>query len=218
MTSPSGGSTSVDEDDVSASGVASAPESANVATTFAKASPITSEPTASSPADSEAGIPETEACAKTGGWDAAAERSDFSLGGAIVNVEGNSGDCYDSVTFRINPSGVEPGYLVEYVPAVIMDGSGLEAPVASAAKLQVTLDSPTYFDSDGRLTPSLVMADRNHVVDASRFSKIEQVAFAGSFEGQTTFGIGVAAELPFAVGVDVDADGSTVLTVYIAHE
>lgn len=159
--------------------------------------------------------PVDEVCAETGDWDATAERTGFSLAGPIVGVEGSSADCYDSVTFWIKPADVAPGYVVEYVPEVIMDGSGLAAPLASAAKLQVTLTAPAYDPDTGRGT--LQIPDHDNVVDASGLATIEQVAFAGSFEGQTTFGIGLADELPFAVTTGVDGDGNATLTVAVAH-
>ena len=55
------------------------------------------------------------------------------------------------------------------------------------------------------------------MVDVSGFAALRQVAFAGSFEGQTTFGIGVADVLPFTVTATVAGDGTATLNVAVAH-
>lgn len=196
----------------SAVGIASGDEQAAPEESEAGSEPVpepVSQP--SEPADTEAD------CAEIQGWDAAAERADFSHSGAISDVTAAAKDCYDSISIHIEPGETAPGYTVEYVPQVVMDGSSAPVPLTSAAKLQVIVTTPAYHDDGGTITWTLDLAARDNLVDVSGLAAVEQVAFAGSFEGQTTFGIGVAAKLPFTVTADRGDDGSTTLTVSIAH-
>jgi hypothetical protein len=52
------------------------------------------------------------------------------------------------------------------------------------------------------------------------FRTFRQVAYAGSFEGQTTFGLGVRARLPFRVFVLAGSPGDrhgAMLVIDVAH-
>jgi hypothetical protein len=116
----------------------------------------------------------------------------------------------------VGPDAHDPGYRIRYVEEVVQDGSGAVVPLAGAAKLEMVVDSPAYDPDTGRGT--LQIPDHDNVVDVSGFDALRQVAFAGSFEGQTTFGIGVAGQLPFAVTAAPAGDGTVTLTVAIARE
>lgn len=115
-------------------------------------------------------------------------------------------DCFDRVVFDIATD--EPvGFHVEYVDVVQQDGSGQTVPVAGGAALRVVIDAwameakwPNY-----RFTPS-------------GWHALQDVAFAGSFEGQTTFALGVARRLPFAVYRLPASQGTTRVVVDIAHQ
>jgi hypothetical protein len=102
------------------------------------------------------------------------------------------------------------GYFVRYVPAVRQDGSGELVPLRGGARLEVVATAgvrPTdaFFASGGEL------------VDVSRYRTFRQVAWAGSFEGHTTVGLGVRARLPFRAFI-VDGPGDTSrLVVDVAH-
>jgi hypothetical protein len=55
------------------------------------------------------------------------------------------------------------------------------------------------------------------ICDVSRFRTFRHVAWAGSFEGQTTLGLGVRARLPFRVFL-LDGPGSgSRMVVDVAH-
>ena len=73
--------------------------------------------------------------------------------------------------------------------------------------------APAY-DSQGHPT---FPATKKELVDVSGFRTFRQIAGAGSFEGQTTIGLGVRARLPFRVFVlDGPGTGSR-LVVDVAH-
>jgi hypothetical protein len=60
-------------------------------------------------------------------------------------------------------------------------------------------------------------ADDGEAVNVAGFDTLRQVAFTGGFEGQSTFGLGVRARLPFRTFIlDGPGDGSR-LVVDVAH-
>jgi hypothetical protein len=64
---------------------------------------------------------------------------------------------------------------------------------AHGARLEIRLSAPAY--DDGR--PTLRFSDRRELSRVRGYRTFRQVALAGSFEGQTTLGLGVRARLPF---------------------
>src|SRR4051812_42430657 len=134
----------------------------------------------------------------------------------IVNVRAGQHDCFDRVV--VDLAGPAVGYHVEYVPAVLGQGRGEPVPLAGGAFLSVTLFAPTN-DLAGNATFN---PDPANVVGVGGFRTVRQVVFAGSFEGFTTFGIGVRGRLPFRVFV-LDGRGSggpnvgSRLVIDIAH-
>ncbi|MEV8191522.1 hypothetical protein RBB84_15470 [Rhodococcus sp. D-6] len=115
-------------------------------------------------------------------------------------------ECFDRIV--VDLAGPAAGYRVGYVPAVHEDGSGFEVPLRGGAYLQVVVLAPAYH----------VPANRREVVDVSGYRTLRQVAWANSFEGQTTLGVGVRARLPFRVfTLDGPGSGSRVV-LDVAHQ
>ncbi|WP_122263668.1 AMIN-like domain-containing (lipo)protein [Ornithinimicrobium cerasi] len=142
--------------------------------------------------------------------------SDSRLGdGTITNVRSGRHTCFDRVV--VDVAGIpasKVGYHVRYVDTVRAPGSGLAVPLAGGARMQVEVTVPAY-DSSGRATYR--PADRTKVVNVTGYDTLRQVALAGSFEGQTTFGVGVRARLPMRVMVlDGPGTGSR-LVIDVAH-
>jgi hypothetical protein len=104
---------------------------------------------------------------------------------------------------------------VRYVDAVRADGSGERVPLAGGAALQVTVIAPAY-DDNGR--PTFAPKNRARVVDVTGFAALRQVAWAGSFEGYTTLGVGVRRTLPFRVLALGGPGGHTRIVVDVAHQ
>jgi hypothetical protein len=97
---------------------------------------------------------------------------------------------YDRVVFQLD--GPIPSYYsVRYVPVVHLDGSGDPLQLRGAAFLEVIIRAPTH-DEQYRpvLSPTRLRPD---------FPTLREVHAPGSFEGQTTAGIGVADRAPFRV-------------------
>ncbi|ONI88542.1 hypothetical protein ALI22I_19565 [Saccharothrix sp. ALI-22-I] len=114
--------------------------------------------------------------------------------GQLTNIRAGRQECYDRLVFDF--TGVNDGYYVQYVPEVTHEGSGKPVPLRGDGKLQITVHSPAY---DGNGNPTYTYPNAAELVDVTGFQTFRQVAWAGSFEGQTTVGLGVRALLPFRV-------------------
>jgi hypothetical protein len=131
----------------------------------------------------------------------------------LVDVRAGKHTCYDRLTLEFR--GPVNGYTIRYVKHVYQEGSGKPVPLAGRAALQVTVVAPAY-DSFGN--PTFTPADPAHVVDVSGFQSFRQVAWAGSFEGYTTLGVGVRRGLPFRVLVLPGPGRHTRIVVDVAHD
>jgi hypothetical protein len=103
---------------------------------------------------------------------------------------------------------------VSYVATVRHDGSGTVVPLQGGARLQVLT---TRSDDAATGAATYHPADPAHLVDVRGWQTLRQVAFAGSFEGQTTLGVGVRARLPFRVFVLTSPGHSPRVVIDVAH-
>lgn len=155
----------------------------------------------------------TTACPS--GWGSLPEAGNrASMGeGALTNVRAGRHACYDRLVVDISDRGMS--YSVRYVPAVSMDGSGAPVPLRGGAKLQIIVSPPDY-DLDPS-QPTYSPANRRELVNVNGYRTLRQVAHAGSFEGQTTFGAGVRARLPFRTFTLGGPGRGSRLVIDIAH-
>jgi hypothetical protein len=116
-------------------------------------------------------------------WGSQPKTSTTNAAGSVTAVRAGRHDCYDRLVLDNTRSGL--GYSVSYVRQVTQDGSGAAVPLKGGAFLQVV-------DKAGA-TRRLPMPD------VTGYRTFRQVAWAGSFEGYTTIGLGVRARLPFRV-------------------
>ena len=108
----------------------------------------------------------------------------------LVGLRAGRHASYDRVVFQLD--GPIPSYYsVRYVPQVRLDGSGEPLRLRGAAFLEVIIRAPTH-DEHYRpvLTPTRLRPD---------FPALREVSAPGSFEGQTTAGIGVTQRVGFQV-------------------
>ncbi len=134
-------------------------------------------------------------------WGSTAKSLPRMTGAELTGVRPGRHDCFDRLVFDIagRPAA---GYDVRYVDRFRAEGSGDVLPVAGGAVLSVTVRAPA-----------------NHAVRPSvaGYRTFRQVVWGGSFEGQTSFGLGVRARLPFRV-FHLDGPGdNTRLVVDVAH-
>jgi hypothetical protein len=136
----------------------------------------------------------------------------------LFNVRAGRHACFDRLVVEVGGQDTTfNSYDVRYVPVVREEGSGRPVPVRGAADLQVVVHAPAY-DQDGN--PTFAPANPREVVNVSGFSTFRQVAWAGSFEGQTTLALGVRARLPFRVFTlagTPQSDDTPRLVIDVAH-
>ncbi|MGY1699069.1 AMIN-like domain-containing (lipo)protein [Geodermatophilus sp. SYSU D00766] len=148
-------------------------------------------------------------------WGSLPETVSDDGGGTLDGVRAGRHTCYDRLVLDLD--GIDASavsYDVRYVGQVARDGSGAPVPLRGAADLQVVVHTPAY---DDRGAATYDPADDAEAVDVAGYSTFRQVAWAGSFEGSSTVGLGVRARLPFRVVVlDGPGDGSR-LVVDVAH-
>jgi hypothetical protein len=130
----------------------------------------------------------------------------------LVDVRAGRHTCYDRLVLEFR--GPVNGYNIRYVKQVYQEGSGKPVPLAGRAKLQVTVVAPAY-DSNGK--PTYTPKDPAHVVDVTGFQSFRQVAWAGSFEGYTTLGVGMRRGLPFRILLLAGPGGHSRIVVDVAH-
>jgi hypothetical protein len=145
-------------------------------------------------------------------WGSLAQTDKDLSSAPVTNVRTGQHYCFDRMVVDLN--GTVAGYTVQYVPAVVQDGSGAEIPLRGSAFLQATVNAPSY---DANYQPTYSPAADTELSDVSGYQTFRQVAYAGSFEGYTSLGLGVRARLPFRV-FTLDGPGSgSRLVVDVAH-
>ena len=133
----------------------------------------------------------------------------------ITNLRSGRHQCFDRLVVDMQGNGAA-GYQVRYVSSVGQAGSGDAVPLRGGAKLQITAMATTYDPETG--SPTYDPANPAEAVDVSGYDTFRQVALAGSFEGQTTIGLGVRARLPMrAFTIDGPAHQQR-LVVDVAHQ
>ena len=136
-------------------------------------------------------------------WGSLAKSSSTMNVTSLSGVRAGRHTCYDRLV--IDHRGRATGYDVRYVSQVTQDGSGHPVPVAGGARLQIV-------DRAARYTTPPAMPN------VTGFTTFRQVKWAGSFEGQSTVGLGVRARLPFRVFTLNDtATGTSRLVIDVAH-
>lgn len=133
--------------------------------------------------------------------------------GTVQDVRAGRHTCFDRLVIDVADVPGSMTFDVRYVDAVREDGSGQVVPLAGAADLQIVLRAAAHRDG----VPTFSPTDPVTLVDVRGWDTFRQVALAGSFEGQTTLGLGVRARLPFRVLV-LDGPGAGArLVVDVAH-
>jgi hypothetical protein len=113
----------------------------------------------------------------------------------LTNIRAGRHNCYDRLVFDVR-DGSASGYWVRYVPVMTQPGNGQVVSLRGGAKLSVTAHVPAYNDT-GQTTYH--PANRAELVNVTGYRTFRQVAWAGSYEGESTVGLGTRARLPFRV-------------------
>jgi hypothetical protein len=144
-------------------------------------------------------------------WGSLAKQAAPTGSSQLTGVRAGQHACFDRLVLDL--SGRGGFYDVRYVDQVTQDGSGFVVPLRGGARLQI-VSAPAY-DASGR--PTYRPANPAELVGVAGWRTFRQVAYAGSFEGQSTIGLGVRARLPFRVfTLDGPGTGSR-LVIDVAH-
>jgi hypothetical protein len=130
----------------------------------------------------------------------------------LTGVRAGRHPCFDRLVFDMR--GRANGFRVSYVGAVTEDASGRPVPLRGGARLLVVVVAPAY---DAAYRATYLPKNRREVVAVTGWTTFRQVAFAGSFEGQTSFGLGVRARLPFRVFTLAGPGNGSRIVVDVAH-
>jgi hypothetical protein len=145
-------------------------------------------------------------------WGSGAKHAERMTSSPIVRVRTSAHRCFDRVVIDLG-SAPGAGWHVRYRPTVTAPGTGAAIPLRGNADLELVALAPGY---DARGVATFRPANRAELADVGAFRSLRQLAFGGSFEGQTTFGIGVRTRLPFRVFA-VEGPSGTKLVVDVAH-
>ena len=130
-------------------------------------------------------------------------------GAPVVAARTGQHPCYDRVVFELGDLG--NGYRVRYAAEVPTEGEGRPLVIAGGAFLRVTLLDPAYDVDTGASTYTCCPTD------VAGYLTLRDLVFGGTFEGYTTFGIGVRARLPFRVFVLSGPGTHSRIVIDIAH-
>ena len=152
-------------------------------------------------------------------WGSLAKSAPEGTRATVAGVRVGRHACFDRLVIDL---GGKPaaGYSVHYTDRFATVGSGERIDVAGGAMLMVNVRAPAY-DANGRAT--LPWRPGAHPVTpqqfaAGGFATFRDLAYGGSFEGETDFGLGVRARLPFRVFQLDGPGGGSRLVIDVAHK
>lgn len=153
-------------------------------------------------------------------WGSLAKSAPEFTGAPVTGVRVGRHDCFDRMVVDIagRPA---PGYDVRYIaPPYRAEGSGAPLLVAGGAVLQISVHAPAY-DGDGNATvpwSGTAIVIRPDEFQADGFRTFRDLVWGGTYEGYSSFGLGVRARLPFRV-FQLDGPGSgSRLVIDVAHK
>ncbi len=169
-----------------------------------------------------AGIPIAQAettpyCGIT--WGSLAKFSTTGTQAPITGARVGRQDCYDRLVIDLGGLPA-PGYSVRYTDGVRSAGGGLPLSVAGGATITVTVFAPGY---DAAGNPTVPWYVGQHIVTPDQFSAggfrtFRDLVWGGGYEGESAFGLGVRARLPFRVFTLDGPGGGSRLVIDVAHQ
>lgn len=166
-----------------------------------------------------AGVGVTEAAA-TGApycgitWGSLPKAHDTFSGSPLLTTRTGQHGCFDRVVFEF--AGPVDGYRVGYGETYTGgEGRALSPYLAGGAVLSVVLQAPAY---DENTRPTYLHRLGEHVANVVRYRTLRDVLYGGSYEGYTTFAVGVRARLPFRVFTLSGPGSHSRIVVDIGHQ
>lgn len=166
---------------------------------------VTRTPAPSSPVAVPAPHTTNYCQAEVGGWDERDDSTDvFMTRGEIIEVRTGTHRCFDRVVIEVDTRD-RVGFRTGYVSAITRDGSGAPVSVDGAAVLRVVVDAPAG-------------AKFAQCASTYDWASLRGLVCAGSFEGMTTFAIGLDHRVPFAAyHLANEAKGTMRIVIDFAH-
>ncbi|BFV59588.1 hypothetical protein KCMC57_up46920 [Kitasatospora sp. CMC57] len=122
---------------------------------------------------------------------------------ALANIRTGVQECFDRLVVDVpGTSAANPlSYRVHYMGgnAIYQAGSGTPIPVRGGDVLEIVVGAATYDPSTWEVVYPGRAGNPLPGVDLTGYRTFVDTRFAGSFEGETQFGLGVRARLPFRV-------------------
>lgn len=128
----------------------------------------------------------------------------------IASVRAGRHTCFDR--FVVEIAGYRGGFDGRYV-ATVLDQGGKPVTLRGGAFIELTVRAPAY-DRHGNPTFPTPSGD---LVSVTGYDAFRQIRYAGSFEGVTSFGIGLRARLPFKVYTVTDSPAHCRIVIDVAH-
>jgi len=153
-------------------------------------------------------------------WDSTAKSAAAFTGAPLTGVRVGRHDCFDRMVIDIagRPAA---GYDVRYIqPPYRAEGSGAPLLVAGGAVLQISVHAPAYDDNGNSTVPwgGTAIVIRPDQFQSGGFRTFRDLVWGGTYEGYSSFGLGVRARLPYRV-MQLDGPGAgTRLVVDVAHQ
>ena len=153
-------------------------------------------------------------------WGSRAKVTPEMTGAPLVGVRVGRHDCFDRLVVDLGGAPA-PGYNVRYIePPYRAEGSGAPLLVAGGAVIQITVNAPSY-DTNGNATvpwAGTAIVVRPDQFQAAGYRTFKDLVWGGSYEGHSSFGLGVRARLPFRVFQLDGPGGGTRLVIDVAHQ
>lgn len=134
---------------------------------------------------------------------------------SVSGVRAGRHDCFDRLV--VDLAGTRPpGYDVRYIDRPYRaEGSGDPLSVGDGAVLHLTVLAPAYDENGNSTVP---WRGSGAVIRRfAGFRTLTELVWGGSFEGQSSFGLGVRARLPFRVFQLHGPGGGSRLVIDVAH-
>ncbi|TCC00358.1 hypothetical protein E0H26_01275 [Micromonospora zingiberis] len=147
-------------------------------------------------------------------WGSADKDAGTLSGAPLIEVRTGRHDCFDRVVFEFD--GAVTGYAVGYGETYTEgEGLALSPYTAGDALLRVSLRAPGY---DGEHVATVPYRVGEHAATVLRYQTLRDVVFGGSYEGYSTFAVGVRARLPFRVLVLTGPGTHSRIVLDVAHQ
>jgi hypothetical protein len=132
--------------------------------------------------------------------------------GPITGVRAGRQTCFDRMVVDLRSRSA--GYRVRYVSQVFTEGEGAVIPLRGGARLEIIT---ARADDVNTGVPAYNPRNRRELANVTGFSTFRQIAWGGSFEGQSTIGLGVRSRLPMRAFIVNGPGAGSRVVIDVAH-